>query len=80
MLFSLGLRKFPPIDILLGIAAGRAPYNERALLYLLANVNVHYMNFEPSAFAGVSFIPATSAAGEKVLVKPGEVGQKLSTG
>ena len=73
MLLSLGLRKYPPIDILLGIAAGRGPYSERALVYLLANVNVHYINFDPSAFSGVSFLPATTPTGEKVLAEPGEV-------
>ncbi|ORX36563.1 hypothetical protein BD324DRAFT_452712 [Kockovaella imperatae] len=73
MLFSLGLRKYPPIDELLGVAAGRPPTSERALVYLLANLNVHYINFDPSAFAGVAFLPATTPTGARVLAKPGEV-------
>ena len=74
MLFSLGLRRYPPIDILLGIAAGRSPTNEKALLYLLANISTHYITFDPTTFGAVSFIPATTSSGEQVLAKPGEVG------
>jgi hypothetical protein len=57
MLFTLGLKRFPPIDVLLGIAAGRAPMNQKALDYLLANLQTHYINFDPKVF----------------LAKPGEV-------
>ena len=74
MLYSLGLRRFPPIDVLLGIAAGGAPSNERALQYLLSNFQTHYTDFDPSAFSGVSFLPATGPSGQAILAKPGEVG------
>ncbi|OCF40369.1 hypothetical protein I317_05804 [Kwoniella heveanensis CBS 569] len=73
MLFSLGLRRFPPIDVLLGIAAGRPPTNEKALQYLLANVHNHYQLFRADAFSQVSFIPAKTAQGDHILAKPGEV-------
>jgi hypothetical protein len=73
MLYSLGLRRFPPIDVLLGIAAGRTPTNESALSYLLANTSTHYITFDPTAFSAVSFIPATTPDGQSVLAKPGEV-------
>ncbi|ORY21093.1 hypothetical protein BCR39DRAFT_570024, partial [Naematelia encephala] len=73
MLFSLGLRRFPPIDILLGIAADRAPANQGALQYLLNNSSTHYANFDPAAFSGVAFIPAVLPNGENVLAKPNEV-------
>ncbi|WVF71489.1 hypothetical protein IAT40_006295 [Kwoniella sp. CBS 6097] len=73
MLFSLGLRRFPPIDVLLGIAAGRPPMNEKALQYLLNNIHNHYTLFRADAFSQVSFIPATTAQGESILAKPGEV-------
>lgn len=79
MLFSLGLRKYPPIDVLLGIAAGRPPNNERALGYLLTNVHTHYVGFEPAAFSGVAFIPAMKPDGEKILAKPGEVSLAFSS-
>lgn len=73
MLFSLGLRRFPPVDVLLGIAAGRAPMNDKALNYLLAHTSSHYINFDPSGFSGVAFIPATRRDGQIFMAKPGEV-------
>lgn len=73
MLFSLGLRRYPPIDVLLGIAAGPAPMNEKALSYLLANVSSNYINFDPTAFSAVPFIPAITPSGQSILSKPGEV-------
>ncbi|EIW70337.1 hypothetical protein TREMEDRAFT_29286 [Tremella mesenterica DSM 1558] len=73
MLFSLGLKRFPPIDVLVGLAAGPSPINDRALQYLLNNYSTHYTQFDPSAFATVAFIPATSSTGKSFLAKPGEV-------
>ena len=77
MLFSLGLKRFPPIDVLLGIAAGRPPTNQKALDYLLANLQSHYVNFDPKSFEGVAFLPATLPDGRQILAKPGEVSQQL---
>jgi hypothetical protein len=79
MLYSLGLRRFPPIDVLLGLAAGRPPTNEKALQYLLANISNHYMDFDPSAFSGMAFMPATSRNGTRILAKPGEVGINMAS-
>lgn len=73
MLASLGLRRFPPIDVLLGIASGTAPTKEKALNYLLSNTSTHYANFDPTTFAQVAFIPATRRDGQTFLAKPGEV-------
>lgn len=73
MLASLGLRRFPPIDVLLGIASGATPTNEKALNYLLSNTSTHYANFDPTVFAQVAFIPATRRDGKTFLAKPGEV-------
>ncbi|TXT08933.1 hypothetical protein VHUM_02407 [Vanrija humicola] len=73
MMFELGLRKIPPVDVLLGIIAGRPPTNERALAYLLANINTNYPSFDPSAYRDVAFIPATSADGKQIFGKPGQV-------
>jgi hypothetical protein len=77
MLFTLGLKRFPPIDVLLGIAAGRAPMNQKALDYLLANLQTHYVNFNPKVFEGVAFLPATKPDGTQILAKPGEVSRRL---
>jgi hypothetical protein len=73
MLFSLGLRRFPPSDVLLGIAAGPSPTNQKALEYLLANIQTHYLGFNPKMFENVAFLPATLPDGKQVLAKPGEV-------
>lgn len=47
--------------------------HEKALAYLLTNTSTHYINFDPSAFAGVAFIPATKPTGETIMARPGEV-------
>lgn len=73
MLFSLGLHRYPPVDVLLGIAAGPAPRNAKALEYLLANTSSHYINFNPMEYGAIPFIPATKPGGESFLAKPGEV-------
>ena len=73
MLIMLGLRRFPPVETLLGIAAGPAPMNAKALAYLLANVGTHYTGFDPSAFREVAFIPAVSSTGQRIMAKPGNV-------
>ena len=73
MLFTLGLKRFPPVDVLLGIAAGRPPMNQKALDYLLANLQTHYLNFDPKVFEGVAFLPATKPDGTQILAKPGQV-------
>lgn len=77
MLFSLGLRKFPPVDVLLGIASGPAPASERALQYLLAHTHINYTDFDPQSFA-VAYIPATKPDGTRILGKPGEVFTNLN--
>lgn len=73
MLYDLGLRRYPPIDVLLSLAAGPEPTNRLAFDYLLENIHTHYAGFDPSTFGGVAFIPATSATGNNTLAKPGEV-------
>jgi hypothetical protein len=73
MLFTLGLRRFPPIDVLLGIAAGKSPTNQKALNYLLANLGTHYINYDPKAYAGVAYLPASTPDGRQILAKHGEV-------
>jgi hypothetical protein len=73
MLFTLGLKRYPPIDVLLGIAAGRPPTHEKALQYLLSHMSTQYPTFDPTAFVGVAFIPAKGTDGKAFLAKPGEV-------
>ena len=73
MLFSLGLKRYPPTAEIVGLAAGRPPVNEKALMFLLNNMGTYYTDFDPNDFPEVSFIPATTATGENILAKPGEV-------
>ena len=73
MLYTLGLRRFPPVEVLIGLAAGRAPTNDLALQYLLANSQNHYVNFDPSTFSAVEFLPATMPNGDHISAKPGDV-------
>ncbi|OWT41907.1 hypothetical protein C362_00273 [Cryptococcus neoformans Bt1] len=73
LLFTLGLNRYPPIDALLKIAAGRAPLNQRALEYLLSNRQNHYPTFKSDAYPDIAFIPAINTKGINILAKPGEV-------
>nr|ODN97578.1 hypothetical protein L204_02996 [Cryptococcus depauperatus CBS 7855] len=73
LLFVFGLNRHPPIDVLLKIAAGRPPMNQRALDYLLANFQTQYSMFKAEDFPNLAFLPATTPHGDKFLAKPGEV-------
>ncbi|KLT40935.1 hypothetical protein CC85DRAFT_286971 [Cutaneotrichosporon oleaginosum] len=73
LLYNLGVRRFPPVDVLLGLAAGAPPTSEKAFAYLLNHIHDHYIGFEPRQFSTVSFIPATTATGNAILARPGEV-------
>lgn len=73
MLFDLGLRRYPPLDVLLGLAAGSEGTSSLALDYLLNNIDGHYKGFDPMTFGGIAFIPATAATGNNTMAKPGEV-------
>ncbi|BEI84758.1 hypothetical protein CcaverHIS002_0501590 [Cutaneotrichosporon cavernicola] len=73
LLYHIGMKRFPPVDVLLGLAAGTPPMNEKAFAYLLNHINDHYAGFEPRQFSNVSFIPGTTATGNSILAKPGEV-------
>lgn len=73
MLFDLGLRRFPQAETLLRIAAGPAPYNERALKFLLDNIGTYYAGFSPAKFAAIPFLPAAANNGAQIMACPGEV-------
>ena len=71
-LFSLGLRRHPPSEIILGIAAGDEPQRAPALDYFLDNHMQKYADYTADAHAGIAFVPAIHK-GEKKLAKPLEV-------
>lgn len=71
-LFSLGLRRFPPIEVILGIAAKGEPQGTVALNYFLDNYIQKYTDYSTNAHANIAFVPAIHR-GEKKLAKPLEV-------
>ena len=71
-LFSLGLRRHPPTDIILGVAAGDEPQRTAALDYFLDNHMQKYTDYTADAHAGIAFVPAIHN-GVKKLAKPLEV-------
>lgn len=77
MLFSLGVRRYPPIDVLVGLAADQPHSNKFALPYLLNHIGTHYVNFDPTTFAQVAFLPAVRPNGKTTMAKPGSVSAVL---
>ncbi|KAI8998895.1 hypothetical protein BD414DRAFT_519966 [Trametes punicea] len=73
-LFQLGLRRYPPLPDLIGLAASPdEKIRSTALKYLLDNYTTRYVDdYDPSAFANVAFIPAVQD-GKPCLAKPFEV-------
>ena len=71
-LFNLGLRRFPPTEVILDIAAKDEPRRTLALNYFLDNYTQKYTDYTPKAYANIAFVPAIHG-GEKKLVKPPEV-------
>ena len=75
-LFNLGLRRFPPTEVILGIAARDEPQRTIALDYFLGNYTQRYADYTVDAHANIAFVPAIHG-GEKKLVKPLEVFSNL---
>ncbi|KZT11459.1 uncharacterized protein LAESUDRAFT_720694 [Laetiporus sulphureus 93-53] len=72
-LFDLGLRRFPPLSVIVRLAANEdRAVNQAALRYLLDNIITKYTDYDPRAFADFPFVPAIK--GEiACLAKPLEV-------
>ncbi|KAH9061942.1 hypothetical protein EDB87DRAFT_1682606 [Lactarius vividus] len=71
-LFSLGLRRFPPLLELLNIAASdNQTVREKALSFFLDNL-YQYLDYNPQNFRDLAFVPALRGS-EKVLAKPFEL-------
>jgi hypothetical protein len=71
-LFDLGLRRFPPTEVILAIAAEGELRGALALNYFLDNYIQKYADYSVDAHADVAFVPAIHG-GEKKLMKPLEV-------
>jgi len=71
-LFNLGLRRFPPTEVILDIAAKDGPQGTIALNYFLDNYIQKYADYTIDAHANIAFVPAIHRS-EKKLVKPLDV-------
>lgn len=76
LLFSFGLRRFPPVELLLSMAATEGAERQAALKYLLAHLDTHYAGFHVAAHSTVAFLPAIKPDGTTFLARPGEVGDR----
>ncbi|KZW00398.1 hypothetical protein EXIGLDRAFT_639482 [Exidia glandulosa HHB12029] len=73
-MFKIGLRKFPPLEMLLQLASGKDEKRAAtALRYLLDNIDGHYANFDPKRFPDAKFVPAVKPDGTKTMASPLEV-------
>jgi Protein of unknown function (DUF3684) len=72
-LFSLGLRRAPPLSEILTIAASDNPsVREKALTFFLDNLSLKYSDYDPNTYRDLAFVPAVRGS-ERSLAKPFEV-------
>ncbi|KAF9007980.1 hypothetical protein BDQ17DRAFT_1388899 [Cyathus striatus] len=58
-LYQLGLRRYPPLETLIGLCASPLDIvRSTALKYLLDNISTKYEAYSPEAFKDVQYIPA----------------------
>ncbi|KAG8891638.1 hypothetical protein FRC00_013347, partial [Tulasnella sp. 408] len=73
MLFEFGLRKSPPLAVILQLASNPAT-QRKAFEYLLENFDSLYSgDYEPDKVAHLAFIPSIKPDGTAFLARPGEV-------
>ena len=73
LLYKLGLRRYPPLDVILNLAASPdLKIRSFALKYFLDNHQSRYPDYRPSSYADIAFVPATKDT-VPCLCKPGEV-------
>ncbi|CCM02906.1 uncharacterized protein FIBRA_05020 [Fibroporia radiculosa] len=72
-LYSLGLRRYPPLPIILNLASNPdESVRSLALKYFLDNFATKYSDYDPTAFVDLSFVPAIKN-GSSHMAKPSEV-------
>lgn len=76
-MFALSLLEYPPLDVLLGIAAGSEELpRAQAMKYLLANLEDRYFKeWDSAALPNVPCIPALAADYTPFLAPPNDVSQ-----
>ncbi|KAL5498075.1 hypothetical protein ACEPAH_3006 [Sanghuangporus vaninii] len=72
-LFSLGLRRYPSLDVLLKLASDQGEsLRSTALRYFLDNTS-KYDDYDPDKFNHLAFVPALRPSGESTLGTPRQV-------
>lgn len=72
-LYLLGLRRFPPLRDIIGMAASPdVSLRSVALKYFLDNYN-RYPEYDAMMFADVAYLPALKTDGQSVMGTPKEV-------
>ncbi|CAL1709408.1 unnamed protein product [Somion occarium] len=72
-LYNLGLLRYPPLDVLLGLAASSdSKVRAVALRYFLDNASTKYGDYSPTKYSHVAFVPAMKD-GQRFMAKPTEV-------
>ena len=72
-LFKLGLRRYPPLAALIGLAASKeVAVRAAALKYFFDNYTTRYTDYDPDEFSNVAFIPAIKGT-TRFLAAPHEV-------
>ena len=73
-LFKLGLRRYPPLETLLSLAAGPDPVVRRAALkYFLGNIASKYPEYDITTFATLPYVPAQKPDGTSFMGTPHQV-------
>ncbi|KAI0077558.1 hypothetical protein K474DRAFT_1750473 [Panus rudis PR-1116 ss-1] len=72
-LYKLGLRRYPDLDKILSLASGvDEAVRPLALAYFLDNLSTKYIDYSPTKFAHIAFIPSIKG-GQSYLGKPNEI-------
>ncbi|TBU28918.1 hypothetical protein BD311DRAFT_721461 [Dichomitus squalens] len=72
-LFKLGLRRYPPLPELIGLAASKDEATRTAALkYFFDNYTTRYSDYDPENFSNVAFVPAMKDS-SRILARPHEV-------
>lgn len=72
-MYLIGLRRFPPLPVILKLASDEdETLRAAALQYFLDNIS-KYPEYDPSSFNDVTFIPAVQSDGKSVMGSPAKV-------
>lgn len=72
-MYLLGLRRFPPLSVILKLAADEdETLRSVALQYFLDNI-AKYPEYNPSSFADLAFVPAVQPDGKSTMASPTRV-------